>query len=194
MPSSSSSSPCIFKTTVSSRVRRFPRYEVSPHIPEHYSFRVQTQLLHIIPHTYSPSLPAPTSHPSHHHIFIGRHPIISTLTLHMPKPPQSTTPHHLSHTLNPQRTVQIHTDFLSFSDIPHIHLTIIRSVLSRLCRFAIFIAQVSVPYVNTLWTQALYIFPFMRYESYDATRSVRIGDNPFMWYDAPRGSGTQDRR
>ena len=44
----------------SARVRRFSRYEVSPHIPEHYPFRVQTQLLHIIPHTFSPSLPAPT--------------------------------------------------------------------------------------------------------------------------------------
>ena len=69
--------------------------------------------------------------------------------------------------------------FLSFSDTPHIHLTIIRSVLSRLCRFAIFIAQVSVPYVNTLWTQALYIFPFMWY---DAPRAVRIGDNSLhLW-------------
>ena len=95
----------------SARVRRFSRYEVSPHIPEHHPFRVQTQLLHIIPHTFSPSLPAPTrtSHPCHHHISTGRHPVISTLTLHMPKPPQSTTPHHLSHTLDPQKTVQIHT-------------------------------------------------------------------------------------
>ena len=29
----------------------------------------------------------------------------------MPKPPQSTTPHHLSHALNPQKTVQIHSAF-----------------------------------------------------------------------------------
>ena len=36
------------------------------------------------------------------------------------------------------------------------------------------IAQVSVPYVNTLWTQALYIFLFMWY---DAPLAVRIGDN-----------------
>ena len=35
-------------------------------------------------------------------------------------------------------------------------------------------ADVSVSYVNTLWTQALYIFPFMQY---DAPRAVRIGDN-----------------
>ena len=56
----------------------------------------------------------------------------------------------------------------------HIHLTINHSIRSssilRLCRFATFIAQVS---VNTLWTQALYIFPFMWY---DALPAVRIRD------------------
>ena len=35
-------------------------------------------------------------------------------------------------------------------------------------------AHVSVPYVNKLWTQALYNFPFMLY---DAPRAVRIEDN-----------------
>ena len=99
---------------------------------------------------------------------------ISILTLHMPKPHQSTMPYHLSHALNPKRLYKSTLRFLSFSDTPHIHLTIIRSVLSRLCRFATFIAQVSVPYVNTLWTQALYIFPFMWYE---APRAVRIRDS-----------------
>ena len=92
----------------------------------------------------------------------------------MPKPLQSTPPHHLIHALYTQKTVQIHTAFPIFSDTPHIHLTIIRSILPRLCRFAFFTAQVSVPYVNALWTQALYIFPFMRY---DAPQTVRIGDN-----------------
>ena len=56
------------------------------------------------------------------------HPIISTLTLHMPKPPQSTTPHHLSHTLNPQKIYKS-TLYKSFSDTPHIHLTIIRIII-----------------------------------------------------------------
>ena len=95
----------------SARVRRFPRHEASPPVPEHYPLRVHTQFLHVIPHIFSPNLPAPTrtSRPCHHHISTGRHPVISTLTLHMPKPPQSTTPHHLSHTLNPQKTVQIYT-------------------------------------------------------------------------------------
>ena len=160
----------------SARVRRFSRYEVSPHIPKHYPFRVQTQLIHIILHTFSPSLPIPacTSHPCHHHISTDRHPIISTLTFQMPKPPQSTMPHHLNHGLNPKRLYKSTLCFLSFCDTWHIHLTIIRSVLSRLCRIATFITQVSVPCVNTLWTQALYIFPFMRY---DAPRAVRIGDN-----------------
>ena len=61
----------------SARVRRFSRYEASPHIPEHYPFRVQTKLIHIILYTLSPSLSAPTrtSHLCHHHISTGRHPI-----------------------------------------------------------------------------------------------------------------------
>ena len=91
---------------------------------------------------------------------------------------QTTSIYHaspLSSTLSTPKSLYKSTlCFLSFSDTPHIHFTIIRSVLSRLCRFASFIAQVSVPYVNTLWTQALYIFPFIRY---DAPRAVRIGDN-----------------
>ena len=75
---------------------------------EHCPFRVQTKLIHIIFYTFSPSLPAPTctSHSCHHHISTGRHPIISILTFHKPKPPQSTTPHHLSHALNSKKTVQ----------------------------------------------------------------------------------------
>ena len=36
---------------------------------------------------------------------------IITLTFHMPKPPQSTPPHHLIHALYTQKTVQIHTAF-----------------------------------------------------------------------------------
>ena len=72
---------------------------------------------------------------------------------------------HTSSTLcTPKRLYKSTLRFLSFRNTPHIHLTIIRSVLSRLCRFAFFIAQVSVPYVNALWTQALYILPFMRYD------------------------------
>ena len=42
----------------SARVRRFSRYETSPHTPEHCSFRVQTKLNHIILYTFSPSFPS----------------------------------------------------------------------------------------------------------------------------------------
>ena len=138
---------------------------------------MQTKHLHILLHTFIPSLPPSTctSHSCHHHISTGRHPIIPNLTFHMPEPPQSTPPHHLVHALYTQKTVQIHTFFLSFSDMlhnVHIHLTIICSVISKLFRFAFFIAQVSIPYVNALWTQALYIFPFKRY---DALWAIRIG-------------------
>ena len=72
----------------------------------------------------------------------------------------------------PRRLYKSTLPFLSFSDTPHIYLTIIHSALSRLCRFASFIAQDSVPCVNALWTQALYIFSFTWY---DAPRAVRIG-------------------
>ena len=60
----------------SARVRRLPRYEASPHIPEHWLFRVQTTLIRVIFYTFSPCLPAHTSHPCYHHISTGRHPII----------------------------------------------------------------------------------------------------------------------
>ena len=98
----------------SARVRRFSRYEASPHIPEYCRFRVQTKLNHIIFHTFIPFIPSlpPSTHTSqspNHHISTGRHLIIPTLTFHMPKPPQSTLPHHLSHALYTQKTVQIHT-------------------------------------------------------------------------------------
>ena len=93
-------------------------------------------------------------------------PNIHTPKLQMPKPPQSAMPHH--------RLYKSTLRSLSFSDTPHIHLTIIHSVLSRFFRFAFFIAQISVLYVNTLWTQVLYIFPFIQY---DAPQAVRIGDN-----------------
>ena len=47
----SSSSSFIFKTA---RVRRFPWYEASQHIPEHCPFRVQTKLNRVILYTFSP--------------------------------------------------------------------------------------------------------------------------------------------
>ena len=61
-------------------------------------------------HTKSSSL-YPHISPRHHHTSTGWHPIIPTLTFHMPKPPQSILPHHLSHALYTQKTVQIHTAF-----------------------------------------------------------------------------------
>ena len=97
----------------SARVRRSSRNEAPPHIPEHCPFRVQTKHLHVILHTFIPSLPPSTciSHSCHHQISIVRHPIIPTLTFHMPKPPQSTPPHHLIDALYTQKTVLIHTAF-----------------------------------------------------------------------------------
>ena len=74
----------------SARVRRLPRYEASPHIPEHRPFLVQTKLVRVFFYTFFPCLPTPahTSHPCHHHISTGRHPssLFLRSTIHMPKP------------------------------------------------------------------------------------------------------------
>ena len=112
----SSSSSFIFKTSIfphSARVRRSSRNDAPPHIPEHCPFMVQTKHLHIIHHTFMPSFSPSTrtSHPCHHHISTGRHPIIPILTFHMPKPPQSTPPHQRS--VHPE-DCQIHTGFPIF--------------------------------------------------------------------------------
>ena len=96
------------------------------------------------PHFYRPT-------PNHPHSYA---PDVQTTSIYPASP-------HPPHSVHPK----------DFSDTPHIHVTIIRSVLSRLYRFSFFIAQVSVPYVNTLWTQALYIFPFMWYDAPQAVRS-----------------------
>ena len=95
----------------SARVRRFSRYEVSPHIPEHYPFRVQTQLIHIILYTFSPCLPCPYPHisplppphfyrltPNHLHSYV---PHVQTTSIYHASPSQPRC--------EPQKTVQIHT-------------------------------------------------------------------------------------
>ena len=81
---------------------------------------------------------------------------------------RSTCPNHLNlplcilfstHSM-PKRFKSSSLRFLSFKDTPHILLTIILSALLNLARSSAFIAQVSLPYTNTLCTQASYIFPF----------------------------------
>ena len=68
--------------------------------------------------------------------------------------------------------------FLSFKDTPHILRTIILSTLSNLARSSAFIAQMSLPYTNTLWTQASYIFPF----SFKETPHISHGCH-HVWQD-----------
>ena len=77
----------------------------------------------------------------------------------IPNHPNSYVPHAKTTSIYPalpphqcSRLYKSTLRFLSFSDTLHIHLTIIHSVLSRLFRFAFFIAQVSVPDVSALWT------------------------------------------
>ena len=109
--SSSSSSSFIFKTSLSprsARVRRSSRNEAPPHIPEHCPFSMRTKHLHILLHTFIPSLPPSThtSNPRHHHISTDRHPIIPTSYAPHAQTLQSTPPHHLIHAQYTQKTVQ----------------------------------------------------------------------------------------
>ena len=134
------SSSFIFKTRIlhtsisSLYALEFP-YEVLSHISEYYPFELQTKQFQITIHTFTSNSATSTVH-----ISTGRHSIIYTHTLQMPKqmkPSQSAMPHHLSYTLNTQKTVQILTS-LSIMQVytSHIPLTIKRSALSRLQIFS----------------------------------------------------------
>src|SRR5580698_5562263 len=77
------------------------------------------------------------------------------------------------HTI-PMQSSNSSDDLRSFRDTPHIHLTIILSVLIIHCTSTTFKAQVSLPYTNTLCTQAEYSFPF---NFKDIPLNVRKGDS-----------------
>ena len=61
-------------------------------------------------------MPLPAHFTPAFHISTGRHPIISIRTFHMPKPPQSTMPHHLSHE-HPKDCTWPH--FASYPSVTH---------------------------------------------------------------------------
>ena len=127
-------------------------------------FRLQTKQFHAIIHTFSPNLPTPTLHSCHLHISTGWHPIIHTHMLQMPK---TTSIYHASPHWSamlwiewPHSTLR----FLSLSDTTHpSHHHLLHQPS---------ISLVSVPNVNTLWTQALYIFPLIWYDALQAVGEI----------------------
>ena len=99
-------------------IRQLPRYEASPHIPEHCPFKLQTKLLYVIFDTFSPSLPALYSSPppppyfyrptpNHLHSYV---PNAQTISICHASPPQPRSEH-------PKNCTRLH--FLSFRDTPH---------------------------------------------------------------------------
>ena len=160
-----------FKTSIfprSARVRRSSRNEAPPHIPEHCPFSMQTKHLHILLHTFIPSLPPSTRTsnplpPPHFYRLTPNHP-------HSYVPHAQTTPIYPT---SPPHPCSVHPEVCTNPHCASYPSATLRASISPssvpfspgLCRFAFFIAQVSVPYVNALWTQALYIFPFMRYDA-----------------------------
>ena len=97
------------------------------------------------------SYPCPHISPQGAQISTGRHPIISVLTF--PCPNHLNLPHLTTFALLwiPKRLYKTSLRILSFRDTPHIHLTIVRSALSRLRRFSAFIAKVSIWGPNDLY-------------------------------------------
>ena len=143
---------------ISSRLGRSLLCYVFPHIAEHCPFRLRVEQFHVIIYPVFLSL----HHPSH----ISISPTVTLQMLLMSKPSQSALPYHLSCTLNTQKTVQVYMTslcFLSF-DTPHIHLTIIRSALSRLQILGLNSLPTFEYHMPTHRTRALYIFSFMRYD------------------------------
>ena len=129
----------ISSTARSARVRRLPRYEASSHILEHCPIRVKTcKLVRVFFYTFSPCLPT-----SAQVLTPATTKFLQADTQSSPFL-RSTCPNHLNlprlttyATLwTPKRLYKASLRFLSFRDTPHIHLTIMRSALSRLCRFS----------------------------------------------------------
>ena len=135
-------------------------YHMSLHISlnaEHCPFRLQVEQFHVIIY---PSLPAPTPpQPLSHFYFTSCYAPdasdVQTISICPALPPQP-------HSVNTQKTIQEY-----MTSYPHIHLTIIRSALCRLCRFS---ASIHCPWfqyhMSTHWTWALvlYIFPYMWFD------------------------------
>ena len=82
---------------------------------------------------------------------------------------RSTCPNHLNRALwisssTHSMPKQLNNSSLCFYHLTTLHMhilrTIILSALLNLFRSSAFIAHIWIPYTNTLWTQASYIFPF----------------------------------
>src|SRR2546426_9018892 len=72
---------------------------------------LQIQLLHVLFNTFKPCLSWPFSatFPFHLNISAGTYPLLPYHTLHVSKPTQSTSPHHLHYILNTQMLAQVLT-------------------------------------------------------------------------------------
>ena len=141
-------------------------------IPEHCPF---SKHLHIILHTFLPSLPPSTrtSPPLHHHIWMQADTQSFPLFC-------STCPNHLNlFRLTTSSTLCTPRRLTNPNCVSHPSATLGTSISPSSVPFSPDLADslsssVSVPYVIALWTQALYIFPFTRN---DTPRAVRIGNN-----------------
>ena len=101
-------------------------------------------------------------YPCHLHISTGRHPIVHTLTLQMPKPPYFVMP---CHTLYTQKTVKstLHFSILQRHLSHFAHPSSLRS-LQTMQIFSLHRPRFSPIRQHTLDTSSVYIFLFMWYD------------------------------
>ena len=107
-------------------------------------------------HSIHDFFPLPLN-PSPDHRPTGRHPITHTLTLHVPKPPKPSSPHHSNHLLYIQPSAQLYArnsipQSYSAHSLDHHSLGFI---LSTFLSSSIFTAHVSLPY--TLHTGTVFL-------------------------------------
>ena len=141
---------------------------------EYCPFKLQTKQFHVIMQTFSPVFLTLLLHVTPvSSIFLHAGTKSSTLSRSdaqitlicnaSPNPPHS---EYQQDSTNPN------VAFPSSNDNPYyIHISIIRSTLSRLSRFSAFIAHVSVPYPNPVRTQYQWF-----YHWYNALHALRMGD------------------
>ena len=88
---------------------------------------------------------------------------------------RSASLHHICHTLHahPKKLLKSTLRLLSFSDTPHIHLSIIRFNLSRLRTFSAFIAHASIPYANSVHKLCI-SFPLHGMMPYELSQDNRL--------------------
>ena len=147
---------------------------------------MQAKQLHVIPHTLFPRLPtpAPTPRPLNHQPSASRHPIIYTLTFQMSKPSQSSTPHHISNTINTKKVLTAPSVLQGHPTHPSHHHTFCPFQTSQI--ISLHCPGFSSTYQNTLDTSTIDpSFDTIRCTTHSQNRRKLLKLGPILWNSLP---------